>query len=201
MIPLDWIWQPPKQKRPFAIVDNQINIRDGGGVNRPEMTSMAITKLRADEGCPTDTTLGEKCVIPYLCPAGVPTQGYGTTIDPYTDTRITLASPPITKLQALDWMMHGLKIREDEVRKVISVSLNDNQFSAIMSFAYNVGCYNFRQSTLLKKLNKGNYKGAAREFKRWNKITINGRKVVYKGLVKRRKYEANLFRTPAILTA
>ncbi|MCK5614613.1 lysozyme [Candidatus Pacearchaeota archaeon] len=199
MIPISWIWQPTTQKRPFAIIDNQINIRDGYQAPRPEMTTIAIERLKIDEGLARiDEGLKKvsaQYIVPYPDCIGVPTQGYGTTIDPYSGAKITLASPPITKLEALDWLMHGLKVREDEVRKVVSVPLNNNQFSAIMSLVYNVGVYAFRQSTLLKKLNKADYKGAAREFKRWNKGMSSGNLIVLPGLTKRRKYEERMFLT------
>lgn len=71
----------------------------------------------------------------------------------------------------------------------VKTPLNDQQFSALTSFVYNVGPTNFGSSTLLKKLNSGDYPGAAREFKRWNKA---GGKTM-DGLVKRRRAEEALF--------
>lgn len=81
---------------------------------------------------------------------------------------------------------------EKAVDRLVTVELNQNQFDALVSFAYNCGEGALAKSTLLKKLNKGDYKGAASEFKRW---TYAGGKQ-YKGLVDRRAREATLFLTP-----
>lgn len=75
------------------------------------------------------------------------------------------------------------------VRKAVSVPLTANQFGALVSFTYNLGPSNFLESTLLKKLNKGDYEGAAGQFGRW--VNANGKPM--KGLVRRRAAEAALF--------
>lgn len=77
----------------------------------------------------------------------------------------------------------------DTIRSNVKVPLTDNQFSALTSFAYNVGPTNFANSTLLKKLNSGDVKGASDEFLRWNK---SGGKTV-EGLTRRRQAEKALF--------
>lgn len=82
---------------------------------------------------------------------------------------------------------------ESQVKRLVTVELNQNEFDALVSFTYNVGAGALASSTLLKKLNAGDRKGAAREFRRWNKA--GG--VVYRGLVDRRAREATLFLTPA----
>ncbi|MDF7681205.1 lysozyme [Enterobacteriaceae bacterium ESL0689] len=78
---------------------------------------------------------------------------------------------------------------EQAVNKLVRVRLNQNQFDALVSFTYNVGQRSFSSSTLLKRLNQGDYAGAAREFARWNKS--GGR--VLAGLTKRREAERKLF--------
>lgn len=78
---------------------------------------------------------------------------------------------------------------EAAVHRLVKVPLNQDQFDALVSFAYNCGEGNLEQSTLLKKLNAGDYDGAAKEFQRWNKA---GGKVL-RGLVRRRASEALLF--------
>ena len=75
------------------------------------------------------------------------------------------------------------------VRENVRVPLDDNQFSALTSFAYNVGPTNFANSTLLKKLNAGDIKGAVSEFPKWNKT--KGKPV--EGLTRRRAAEQALF--------
>jgi GH24 family phage-related lysozyme (muramidase) len=74
-------------------------------------------------------------------------------------------------------------------------TLNSNQLSALTSLEYNIGAGNFNQSTLLKKLNSGDFAGAAAQFERFNKVRQpNGTYLVDKGLVARRKEESDLFR-------
>ncbi|WP_275261665.1 lysozyme [Citrobacter freundii] len=83
----------------------------------------------------------------------------------------------------------GLVGYENDVLKVVRVKLTQGQFDALVSFAYNVGSRALSTSTLLKKLNAGDIKGAADEFLRWNK---SGGKVM-PGLTNRRKSERALF--------
>jgi len=77
----------------------------------------------------------------------------------------------------------------DRIDAVVHVEINDNQKAALCSFAYNVGMGNLKNSTLLKKLNEGDYDGAADQFKEWNKAAGH----VLQGLVTRRQAESELF--------
>ena len=77
----------------------------------------------------------------------------------------------------------------DGVDRLVRVPLTDNQFAALVSFAYNVGLGALAGSTLLRKLNAGDYQGAADQLPRWNKAA--GR--VLPGLVRRRAAERELF--------
>jgi len=77
----------------------------------------------------------------------------------------------------------------DRIDAVVHVEINDNQKAALCSFAYNVGMGNLKNSTLLKKLNEGDYDGAAEQFKEWNKAAGH----VLQGLVTRRQAESELF--------
>ena len=126
---------------------------------------------------------------PYLCPAGVWTIGYGSTR--YENgVSVKSTDKPITKKRARE-LVYAMLAREFEpaVNKYVTVKLNQNQFDALVDFAYNLGSQNLRTSTLLKKLNAGDYEGAATEFNKW--IYANGKKLP--GLVKRRKAEQCLF--------
>ncbi len=78
---------------------------------------------------------------------------------------------------------------EKTVNQSVKVSINQNQFDALVSLTYNIGEQAFKDSTLLAKLNKGDYLGAADQFPRWNK----GGGEVMKGLVRRRADERVLF--------
>lgn len=83
----------------------------------------------------------------------------------------------------------GLVSYENDVLKLVRVKLTQGQFDALVSFAYNVGSRALSTSTLLKKLNAGDIKGAADEFLRWNKA--GGKEMP--GLTKRRKAEREVF--------
>lgn len=124
---------------------------------------------------------------PYRCPAGVLTIGYGET------EGVTEHSKPVTEAEA--HLMLKRRVREfaEQIDPLIEVELNENQAAALLSFCYNVGVGAFKASTLLRKLNKGDADGAAREFLRWNRTTVNGRKKVLPGLTRRREAEKALF--------
>lgn len=125
---------------------------------------------------------------PYLCPAGVPTIGYGSTRD--TDGKpITLAHAPITEVEAANLLRATLVTYENAVNRYVKVPLNQNQFDALVDFAYNAGAKNLLTSTLLKKLNSGDYLGASKEFSKW--VYGGGKKL--NGLVRRREAERQLF--------
>lgn len=128
---------------------------------------------------------------PYRCPAGVPTIGFGSTR--YADgTHVNMTDPPITEAQAEEIMRATLREYEDAVNRYVAVSLNQNEFDALVDFAYNAGAQNLRKSTLLAKLNAGDRKGAEMEFERW--VFSNGK--VLPGLVRRRFAEKALFGMP-----
>lgn len=121
----------------------------------------------------------------YLCPGDVWTIGYGHTKNVRHDDQITEA-------QAKKFLLEDVEAFERVVNAAVRVEINQNQFDALVSLAFNIGAQNFRTSTLLKKLNEGNYLAAAAEFKKWRK---GGGKVL-PGLVKRRKEESELFLKP-----
>ncbi len=128
----------------------------------------------------------------YIDPVGIPTIGIGTTR--YPDGRAVMMGHRISEEQAWAFLLHDLQGFAREVQRLISVSLNQNQFDALVSFTYNVGAGALESSTLRRKLNKNDYDGAANEFKRWNKGKVNGVLKVLPGLVNRRKDEEALFR-------
>lgn len=119
----------------------------------------------------------------YLCPAGVWTIGYGHT---GTDVWPGLV---ITEKWAESLLERDLRTFEAYVSGYVKVDLTQDQFDALVSFVYNIGAEAFKNSTMLKKLNAGDYEGAAKEFPRWNK----SKGKVLPGLVKRREAERKLF--------
>ena len=82
-----------------------------------------------------------------------------------------------------------MKEFENTVNTSVTVPLSQNKYDALVSLSYNIGSGAFKNSTLLNKLNSGDYKGAAEQFLVWNKV--NSKKM--QGLVNRREAEHNLF--------
>ena len=118
---------------------------------------------------------------------GVWTIGFGTTSYP-NGVKVKRGDTCTTE-QAKAYMTHDLKKFESAVNSVVTMSINQNQFDALVSLAYNIGTNAFKNSTLVKKLNAGDIRGAAAQFNVWNK---GGGKVM-QGLVNRRAKEKSLF--------
>lgn len=95
----------------------------------------------------------------------------------------------ITQEDADNYLSQLIKNIYDQISKIIKISLNDNQYAALISLIYNIGFTNFENSTLLKLLNQGDLSGAANQFPRW---CHSGGHVV-QGLVNRRRDEMALF--------
>jgi len=118
----------------------------------------------------------------YLCPAGIPTIGYGHTHN-------VKLGDTCTQQQADEWLEDDFYMACNDVKAVVKVPLTDNQLDALGSFVFNLGVRKLIQSTLLKKLNSGDYQGAAQEFDKWVYVG----KVKLKGLVIRRAAERKIF--------
>ncbi|SCC65730.1 lysozyme [Kosakonia oryziphila] len=123
----------------------------------------------------------------YQDSVGVWTLGYGWTHP--VDGKPVKRGMTIDQVTADRLLKTGLVGYENDVLKVVRVKLTQGQFDALVSFAYNVGSRALSTSTLLKKLNAGDYDGAANEFLRWNKA--DGQ--VLAGLSRRREAELALF--------
>lgn len=119
----------------------------------------------------------------YKDSVGVLTIGYGSTGSHVTVGKV------ITKQEADDLLKQDVVRFEKGVSDLVKVSLNQNQFDALVSFAFNLGLSNLKSSTLLKKLNASDYVGASKEFERWNKAAGK----VLNGLTRRRIAERDLF--------
>jgi len=121
----------------------------------------------------------------YLCPAGVPTIGFGSTM--YTDGRKIKLGDTINEQQAYELLMWELR---NKAFALHGLNLNQNQFDSCLSFIYNVGIGAFNRSTIRKKilLNR-NDKTIKDEFLRW----VNKGSPFEKGLTRRRIAEAELY--------
>lgn len=126
---------------------------------------------------------------PYLCPANVGTIGFGSTY--YEDgSKVKLTDPPIDEQRATQLLMNVLVSYEKAVDSFSRDDINQNQFDALVSFAYNVGINALKNSTLLRLVNKMPDDPQIRtQFMRWNK----GGGRVLKGLTRRREAEADLY--------
>jgi lysozyme len=122
----------------------------------------------------------------YSDPVGVKTAGVGRT-GPEVDA-LPLGSK-ITKKQSQKWLDEDLRETEGTVNRHVKVSLTPSQFDSLVSLCFNIGEGNFKSSTLLKKLNAGDYQGAASEFSRW----VYAKKKKLPGLVRRRMEEQAMF--------
>ena len=122
----------------------------------------------------------------YKCPGGAWTIGWGHTGMKHGDGSV-YPGLQITKERAQELFEHDMTQWQNSVQRLVTVPLNDDQFAALVSFDFNTGA--LHKSTLLKKLNKGDYDGAAEEFAKWNKA---GGKTL-RGLTRRRGSERNLF--------
>ncbi|PNK67546.1 lysozyme [Hafnia paralvei] len=123
----------------------------------------------------------------YQDSVGVWTIGYGWTQP--VDGKPVGKGMTITQQKADDLLKQGVIQYEAGVHGLVTVQLNQNQYDALVDFAYNLGVNALKGSTLLKKLNAGDYAGAANEFTKWNKA--GGKELA--GLTRRREAEKSLF--------
>lgn len=129
----------------------------------------------------------------YKDTGGVLTIGYGHTSDEKLKVTKGLT---ITKAQAEELLKHDVTEAEDVVDKyAVQAVLNGNQYGAVVSFIFNVGGVNFKNSTLCKKLNKNDYAGVSKEFDKWV-YDKEASPDPLPGLVRRRAEEKALFNTP-----
>lgn len=137
----------------------------------------------------------DKLIYPYICPAGYPTQGYGTVWRP-DGKQVTMSDPPITKETAELWLKWGLMntyapgvIRMCPGLFALAVKEKDwSKFCAIVDFAFNLGVGRLQTSTLRRKINEQDWDGAKEQLKLW----VRGGGRVLPGLVKRRQAECAL---------
>jgi lysozyme len=136
---------------------------------------------------------GERLTV-YQDTGGAWTVGKGHLVLPTDEVRGQKLHPygpvsTITKAESDAFFAHDMKIATDTVDEFVHVPLTENQRVALASLAYNIGRSAFKSSTLLRKLNAGDYTGAAAEFNRW--IYDNG--AIDRVLVARRQRETDLF--------
>ncbi len=137
----------------------------------------------------------------YLDSAGLQSLGVGhllTSLEKATGCvnikgQHVLTANGITMRQALDLLAQDVAVAENAVNEHIKVPLTQNQFDALVIFTFNIGTGGFGTSSVLKDINSKDFADVPNDFRKWNKVTINGQHVVDKGLVRRRELEIKLF--------
>lgn len=131
---------------------------------------------------------------PYLDPIKIPTIGYGTIKYP-SGKAVTMADRAISEVEATEYLMFEVEEKAHNVERMAKVPLNDNEYAALVSFAYNVGWQALEKSTLMRLLNAGTDRAAvADQFLRWDKA--GGKQLA--GLTRRRQAERSLFLQPMV---
>ena len=141
--------------------------------NDMKTSEVGVELIKEFEGCKQ---------VAYQDSVGVWTIGYGHTKDVY-EGQLAI------KKTIERWLQEDLEEFESYVSKLVKVELNQNQFDALVAWTYNLGPTNLKESTMLRKLNYGDYESVPDEMRRWNKAGGE----VLNGLVRRRDAEANLF--------
>jgi len=160
--------------------------REAHVTGRRTINQAGMELIKEFEGC-AKTIPGTESVTTYLDAIGVPTIGYG-----HTGRGVTIGLI-ITRGEAQGLLESDLVRFEKYVEELVTVTVTDNQFAVLVSFAYNLGPGVLRRSSLLKCLNAGDSRRAAGEFLKFD--SVHGKKLP--GLTRRRKAEQTLFLTPA----
>ena len=144
-----------------------------GKDNGMKTSDVGIELIKEFEGCKQ---------VAYQDSVGVWTIGYGHTKDVY-EGQLSI------KKTCERFLAEDIAEFEDYVEAIVEVSLSQNQFDALVAWTFNLGPGNLLKSTMLRKLNEGDYDAVPDEMRRWNKAGGE----VLNGLVRRRDAEANLF--------
>jgi lysozyme len=129
---------------------------------------------------------------PYLCPAGIPTIGYGLTYHPGDGRKITMQDPPMPEPEAAMWLKHELEktYLPGVLRNCPILITDERRANAVVDFAYNCGVGRLQTSTLRRKINAQDWVGAQEQLM----LFVRGGGKVLPGLVKRRKAEVELMK-------
>jgi len=166
-----------------------------------DVPTEAVELIKAFEGIP-DGDPSTVNIDAYLCPAGIWTIGWGHAIE---DGGVQLKGAGgkararalypggITRDQAEALLRGDLVPRAAQVSRALKVEVSDGQFGALLALLFNIGGANLAASTLLRKLNAGDFMGAADQFLAWDKARVNGVLQPLAGLTRRRRAERAMF--------
>jgi len=149
-----------------------------------KISPSGINLIKQFEGLHKQTTEGD--VRAYRCVAGRWTLGWGHTQGVRSGMRATIE-------QCEEYLLEDLREVGQYINALVEVPLNQAQFDSLSCFIFNLGGGNFKKSTLLKKLNKGEYDEVPAQLMRWNKARVDGVLTALPGLTRRRAAEAALF--------
>jgi len=138
-----------------------------------KISDAGIDLIKSFEGCRLNA---------YIDAVGIPTIGYGSTDD-------VKMGDTLTQDEAEALLKQDLVRFEECINEYVDVDLNQNEYDALVCFAFNVGCNAVKNSTMLRLINAGDLIGAAQQFKRWDKA--GGKPLA--GLTRRRLAESKLF--------
>ncbi len=160
-------------------------------MNPTTVSEAGVSLVKKFEGLHKQTSEGD--VRAYRCPAGRWTLGWGHCKGVKSGMRATVE-------ECEKFLQEDLNEAGAMVNRFVHVPLSQQQFDALASFVFNIGGgANFQTSTLLKKLNKGQYDDVPEQIMRWNKARVDGVLTPLKGLTRRRTAEAALFSMDAPL--
>lgn len=135
---------------------------------------------------------------PYIDAVGIPTIGYGNTY--YLDGRkVKMTDKPISQSEAKTLKLAIINkdfapaINEMFADEIAQAKINQNQFDALVSLAYNIGTVGLKNSSVYKYIKAGDFRSAGNAFLAWNKGRVKGQLVELKGLTRRRNAERDLF--------
>ena len=134
---------------------------------------------------------GEPRLKARLCEGGAWEMSYGVTF--YPDGSPVKEGDSCTYDEALGMFRHALTVFEDHVKRLVTVPLNSNQFSALVSLCYNIGPDNLERSSVLRHVNARRFDDAADAFGMWLYATLGQHKQALRGLLRRRYAEAVVF--------
>lgn len=179
--PLQGVIGPQTAATYFRVLMDRVRTPEGDDGQRA-INDLGLELVKEFEGLHQRISGDPNHVRAYLDPVGIPTIGYGHTAGVHMGQIITIT-------QANVFLEQDLQGCARAVSRLVKVELNDNQFSALVSFTFNLGAGNLGKSTLLKRVNERRFTDAANEFLKW--VKAGGKTLP--GLVRRRKAERALF--------